>query len=85
MLSKDVGIEIDGEPSSYATAGSNVTLYLAAIDPLYVNVGCVLCEPEHRIPLASSFLAQVVTFELKFPITTGSAVSIRIAKAIHLC
>lgn len=59
---------------NYATAGASVTLYLAAIDPLYVNVGCVLCEPEQKIPLATAFVAQIVTFDLKFPVTMGSAV-----------
>jgi elongation factor 1 alpha-like protein len=52
-----------------------VTLYLAAIDPIWVNVGCVLCEPSRPIPLASAIVAQIVAFELKFPLTAGSAVS----------
>ena len=52
-----------------------MTLYLAAIDPIWVNVGCVLCEPSRPIPLASAIVAQIVAFELKFPLTAGSAVS----------
>jgi elongation factor 1 alpha-like protein len=56
-----------------------VTIYLAAIDPIYVNLGCVLCEPKTPIPLASTITAQIVTFELKFPLTAGSSVR-KIAK-----
>jgi len=69
-------IELDGETVDYAVAGSNVTIYLAAIDPIYVNLGCVLCEPKTPIPLASTITAQIVTFELKFPLTAGSSVEL---------
>jgi len=69
-------IEVDGETVDYAVAGANVTLYLAAIDPIWVNVGCVLCEPSRPIPLASAIVAQIVAFELKFPLTAGSAIEL---------
>lgn len=74
LLTNCIDIEVEGETVDYAVAGSNVTIYLAAIDPIYVNIGCVLCEPKSPIPLASTITAQIVTFELKFPLTTGSAV-----------
>lgn len=69
-------IEVDGENVQYAVAGSNATIYLANIDPIYVLLGCVLCEPAHPVPLATSFSAQIVTFDLKFPLTAGSAVEL---------
>merc|ERR1712093_575501 len=43
---------------------------------VYVNVGCVLCPPSQPVPLSSSFTAQIITFDLKFPLTAGSAVEL---------
>lgn len=60
---------------SYAMAGDNVTLYLTQVDPNHVNKGCLLSAADKPCPQASSFLAQVVTFDLKYPLTSGSAVS----------
>lgn len=38
--------------------------------------GCVLCPPNKLLPLASSFLAQVIVFDLDVPITNGCAVEL---------
>lgn len=33
--------------------------------------GCVLCSPQHPVPVTTSFTAQIVVFDLKIPITSG--------------
>ncbi|GAA97853.1 uncharacterized protein L969DRAFT_25596 [Mixia osmundae IAM 14324] len=69
-------IEVDGETSSWAAAGMNVTVYLSGLDQIYVNVGSVLCPPLSLVPMSASFLAQIVVFDLKVPITTGASVEL---------
>ncbi|GAA5854346.1 hypothetical protein JCM8547_001788 [Rhodosporidiobolus lusitaniae] len=69
-------VEVDGILVPYASAGQNVTVFLSNIDAVQVNVGSVLCPPTHLVPLASSFVAQVVVFEPKHPITAGYAVEL---------
>lgn len=44
-------------------------------DPVY-RAGCVLCPPDQLLPLASSFLAQVIVFDLDVPITNGCSVEL---------
>ena len=69
-------IELDAERQSWASAGQNATVYLADIDAIYLSVGCVLCPPSHPIPLAAVFSAQIVVFDVKVPITAGTAVEL---------
>ena len=40
------------------------------------SVGTVLCPPTQLVPVVSSFVAQVIVFDLKYPITAGSAVEL---------
>jgi elongation factor 1 alpha-like protein len=40
------------------------------------SVGSILCPPSLPIPLAISFLAQIVIFELQYPITIGYAIEL---------
>jgi elongation factor 1 alpha-like protein len=68
-------IDLDGELVQWAAAGSNVTVFLTGIDPIYVGVGSVLCPVSHPVPLVSRFVAQIVVFDIKYPLTTGSSVS----------
>ena len=35
----------------------------------------VLCPPTQLVPLAAAFVAQIIVFDLKFPLTAGAAVS----------
>ncbi|KAG8964732.1 Hsp70 suppressor, GTPase facilitates ribosomal subunit dissociation [Tulasnella sp. 419] len=69
-------IEYDEKLVPWAAAGSNITLYLANVDPLQLSVGSVLCPPTDIVPLASSFVAQVIVFDVKVPITAGAAVEL---------
>ena len=61
----------------WAAAGSNVTLYLTAIDPIHLDVGRVLCPPTDPIPLASAFAARIIVFDIQVPILAGTSVSDR--------
>jgi elongation factor 1 alpha-like protein len=81
-------IEQDVESVPYASAGQNVTLYLAAVDPINLNIGCVLCPVNDPIPLVTSFTAQILTFDLTSPIIAGTPVGSecpRVRRALAFC
>ncbi|KAJ3506778.1 hypothetical protein NLJ89_g6680 [Agrocybe chaxingu] len=69
-------IEIEDQSVPWAASGSNVTLYLTAIDPVNLNVGSILCAPTDLVPLATSFVARIIVFDIQVPITTGASVEI---------
>ncbi|KAL1681342.1 EF Tu GTP binding domain-containing protein [Schizophyllum commune] len=69
-------IETEDESLVWATSGSNVTLYLTNIDPINLNIGSVLCLPHEPIPLAASFSARIIVFDVQIPITTGTTVEL---------
>ncbi|GAA6001540.1 hypothetical protein JCM10207_006714 [Rhodosporidiobolus poonsookiae] len=69
-------LDLDGELVPYASAGQNVTVFLSNIDSVQLNVGSVLCPPTQLVPLASTFIAQVIVFEPKHPITAGYAIEL---------
>jgi len=69
-------IESEDTSVPWAAAGSNVTLYLANVDPVHLNVGSVLCPPADLVPLASSFTAQVIVFDISGPIISGATVEL---------
>ncbi|GAA5901072.1 uncharacterized protein JCM6883_004743 [Sporobolomyces salmoneus] len=69
-------IEVDTELVPYALAGQNATLFLSGIDALQLSIGTVLCPPSQPIPVVSSFVAQIIVFEPKYPITAGYAVEL---------
>lgn len=68
-------IESESESLQWAASGSNIILYLTAIDPIHVNIGSVLCPSTDVIPLASVFTARIIVFEVQVPITPGASVS----------
>ncbi|KAL1758712.1 EF Tu GTP binding domain-containing protein [Schizophyllum commune] len=69
-------IETEDESLVWAASGSNVTLYLTNIDPINLNIGSVLCLPHEPIPLAASFSARIIVFDVQIPITTGTTVEL---------
>ncbi|KAH7344847.1 P-loop containing nucleoside triphosphate hydrolase protein [Rhizoctonia solani] len=69
-------IEKDDANVQWASAGSNVTIYLANIDPIHLSIGSVLCSPSDIVPLASSFNAQIIVFDIQLPIIGGSSVEL---------
>ncbi|GAA5983246.1 hypothetical protein JCM10908_000210 [Rhodotorula pacifica] len=69
-------LEVEGELVPYALAGSNATVFLSGIEANQLGVGSVLCPPSQMVPVVSSFTAQVIVFEPKYPITAGYAVEL---------
>src|SRR6266576_846262 len=68
-------IDTEQTNAPWAAAGTNVTLYLTAIDPIQLNVGSVLCSPSPLVPLVTTFTARVIVFDIQVPITAGVSVS----------
>jgi len=69
-------IESDDKSLPWAADGSNVTLYLTAVDPVHLNIGSVLCRPTNLIPVANTFTARVIIFDIDIPITAGASVEL---------
>ena len=69
-----LAIEVEEENVPWAMAGSNTTLFLTNIDPINLAVGSVLCTPSNLIPLATTFTARIIIFEVQVPITAGASV-----------
>lgn len=69
------GIFTDDDSVPWAAAGTSVTLYLTAIDPIHLNIGSILCPPTDVVPLVSTFTARIIVFDIQTPITTGASVS----------
>ena len=71
-------IETESDRAQWAAAGSNLTLYLTAIDPIHLDVGRVLCSPSAPVELASAFTARIIVFDIQVPILAGTSVSDKI-------
>ncbi|KAI0254205.1 P-loop containing nucleoside triphosphate hydrolase protein [Lactifluus subvellereus] len=69
-------IETETDRVQWAAAGSNVTLYLTAIDPIHLNVGSVLCPLTDLVELASAFTARIIVFDIQVPILAGTSVEL---------
>ncbi|KAK9766011.1 hypothetical protein K7432_005217 [Basidiobolus ranarum] len=64
-------IESNEESVKWAAAGDTVMITLTNIDLLQLSIGSVLCSPTSMIPVASTFKAQIVVFDIAVPITIG--------------
>jgi len=69
-------IDYEDETVPWAASGSNVTLYLAGIDPIHLSIGSVLCPLNEPVRMSSSFEAKIMLFDIPKPVLTGSSVSI---------
>ncbi|KZO92176.1 EF Tu GTP binding domain-containing protein [Calocera viscosa TUFC12733] len=69
-------IEQDDSTVPWAAAGSTVTLYLAGVDPIHLDIGSVLCPPNALVPLVLSFTAQIIVFDIRLPLTSGASVEL---------
>ncbi|KAF9246907.1 P-loop containing nucleoside triphosphate hydrolase protein [Melanogaster broomeanus] len=69
-------IEVDERNLPWAVAGTNATLHLTAIDPIHLNIGSVLCPPTDLVPLAISFSARIIIFDIQLPIISGASVEL---------
>jgi hypothetical protein len=76
FLSSSIRSDIQGETENlqWAAAGSNVTISLVSVDPVHLNIGSVLCPTDNVIPLATTFTARIIIFDVQIPITAGSSV-----------
>ncbi|KAG6831884.1 hypothetical protein H0H92_007001 [Tricholoma furcatifolium] len=69
-------IEVDEQNVPWAAAGSNATLYLTSVDPVNLSIGSVLCSTADIVPLATSFSARIIVFDIQVPITAGTSVEL---------
>ncbi|KAI0269328.1 EF Tu GTP binding domain-containing protein [Gloeopeniophorella convolvens] len=69
-------IETETDRVPWAAAGSNVTLYLTAVDPIHLDIGSVLCPQNDPIQLASAFTARIIVFDIQVPILAGTSVEL---------
>ncbi|KAG5716062.1 HBS1-like protein [Termitomyces sp. T112] len=69
-------IEVDDKNVLWAAAGTNVTLYLTSVDPVNLHIGSVLCPTTDLVPLATSFSARIIVFDIQVPITGGTSVEL---------
>ncbi|KAG5653090.1 hypothetical protein H0H81_002389 [Sphagnurus paluster] len=69
-------IEVDEDNAPWAAAGTNATLYLTSVDPVNLHIGSVLCSPTDLVPLATSFTARIIVFDIQVPITAGTSVEL---------
>lgn len=83
MLIASQVIEVEDENVPWAAVGSNVTLFLTAIDPVHLNIGSILCPPTDLVPLAISFTARIIVFDIQVPITAGASVSLSVWLKLH--
>jgi len=67
-------ISYEGDSIPWAAAGQTVTLYMTAVDPIHLNVGSILCPSTSIVPLATTFTARVIVFDIAMPITAGTSV-----------
>ncbi|KAF9651276.1 hypothetical protein BDM02DRAFT_3091701 [Thelephora ganbajun] len=69
-------ISYEGDNIPWAAAGQTVTLYMTAVDPIHLNVGSVLCPQTSIVPLATTFTARIIVFDIAMPITAGTSVEL---------
>ncbi|CAG8519580.1 14783_t:CDS:10 [Dentiscutata erythropus] len=62
---------VNEESSKWAAAGDSVMLTLTDLDILQLKIGSILCPPSQPVPVTSHFLARIVVFDVKIPITRG--------------
>ena len=67
-------ISYEGDNIPWAAAGQTVTVYMAAVDPIHLNVGSILCPSTSIVPLATMFTARIIVFDIMIPITAGTSV-----------
>ncbi|ORX51592.1 hypothetical protein DM01DRAFT_257122 [Hesseltinella vesiculosa] len=69
-------LQVNDEMSDWAAAGDNVLMTLQGLDILNFSTGCVACNPQFPVPVTSSFTAQIVVFDIRYPLTSGIIVNL---------
>ncbi|RHZ72463.1 hypothetical protein Glove_242g84 [Diversispora epigaea] len=64
-------IEINEVTCKWAAAGDSILITLTGLDIIQLKVGSILCLPSDPVPVTSHFQAQILTFDIKIPITRG--------------
>lgn len=64
-------VVVNEESTRWAAAGDSVVLTLTGVELQHLSIGAVLCMPGNLVPLTDRFLAQIVVFDVKIPITNG--------------
>ncbi|KAI0391923.1 P-loop containing nucleoside triphosphate hydrolase protein [Xylariaceae sp. FL0594] len=60
-------LELDSEPVDWAVAGQNVVIHLSNIDPIYVRVGDIICDPKNPIGCVDTFTVKALAFDILMP------------------
>ncbi|CAG8466063.1 3937_t:CDS:10 [Ambispora gerdemannii] len=63
--------DLNDESSKWAAAGDYILMTLSGLDIMQLSIGAILCSPSHPVQVTSHFLAQIVVFDVKVPITKG--------------
>jgi elongation factor 1 alpha-like protein len=80
LLTRHTAISNEETSVPWAVDGSNVTIYLTAVDPIYLAIGNILCPSSDLVPLATVFTARIITFDIQMPITAGTSVCLDLCK-----
>jgi len=69
-------IEKEENHVPWAAAGSNVTLFLTAVDPIHLAIGNVLCPPNDLVPVVTAFTARIIVFDIQVPVMAGTSIEL---------
>jgi len=64
-------LQVNDETANWGAAGDSCLMTLTGLDIMQLSSGTVLCTPTNLVPVTSSFVAQIVVFDIKVPITSG--------------
>ncbi|CEM13058.1 unnamed protein product [Vitrella brassicaformis CCMP3155] len=68
------GLECRGASVPECRSGDYVDTALLNVEPHFVSVSSVLCDPSSPLPVVTSFTAQLLVFDLDIPIVKGQQV-----------
>ena len=55
----------------------NIFIFLFSVLIIVIRIGSFVCDPQKPIPFTNRFMAKIITFKVKYPITQGSAVTMQ--------
>ncbi|CAO3693728.1 unnamed protein product [Umbelopsis ramanniana] len=64
-------MQVNDDTATWGAAGDSCLMTLTGLDIMQLSSGTVLCTPAHPVPVTSTFIAQLVVFDIKVPITSG--------------
>ncbi|KAI7870745.1 P-loop containing nucleoside triphosphate hydrolase protein [Spinellus fusiger] len=64
-------MQVNDESANWCAAGDSVLITFSGLDILSLSTGCVLCSTSHPVSMTTTFVAQIVVFDIKVPITCG--------------